>query len=42
MLRFVDTHTEFPVVKFQFVGMKLHFILSHHERHTIGNNPLCQ
>lgn len=42
MLRFVDAHTKFPVVKFQFVGMKLHFILSHHECHAVGNHSLCQ
>jgi hypothetical protein len=42
MLRFVDAHTKFPVVKFQFVGMKLHLILSYHECHAVSNHSLCQ
>jgi hypothetical protein len=41
MLRFVDAHTKFPIVKFQLVWMEFHFILSHHERHTVGNHSLC-
>lgn len=41
MLRFVNAHTKFPIVKFQSVGMELHIVFSHHERHAVGYHSLC-